>query len=331
MFEALQKAALKPDSDLRVLFVGTLAPAAPDTWWPRMVAKGNSGSTHVTALQGSRKGWDSWPVIKKSNPLLWTYPASRRGLLEERDEARSDPRLRASFLRYRLNVLAQDEDHVLLTTSDYRKMCARPVPPRAGQPILGFDVGSNRAWTSLVAVWPNLRTECWALTAGIPDLAEQERRDGVGRGAYRALADSGRLIVDEGRHIPRVELLKDIVGCLNHRVGFCDRWRVHELADAGIGRIVPRLPRWKESTEDIKSLRRLAKDDELSVEVTSRPLLKHSLSVTRVIHDDGGNTRIRKSKENKSRDDVSVALVAAAAGHARLPARPKRASFSVVG
>ena len=58
----------------------------------------------MTLLQGDRETWDKWPTIRKANPLMWRYPESRRRLLEERDEALADTRLKARFLSIPLST-----------------------------------------------------------------------------------------------------------------------------------------------------------------------------------------------------------------------------------
>ena len=70
--------------------------------------RGSRGSVYVQALQGDAETWDSWQTIRKANPLTAISPEFRAKLLEERDEARADSRLKARFLSYRLNVPTQD-------------------------------------------------------------------------------------------------------------------------------------------------------------------------------------------------------------------------------
>ena len=48
-----------------------------------------------------------------------------------------------------------------------------------GRPIVGVDLANGRAWASAVAWYGNGRTEALAVCPGIPDIAEQERRDNV--------------------------------------------------------------------------------------------------------------------------------------------------------
>ena len=114
MHDAIQGALGKPGSNLRVLYVGTVAPAVSPHWWADLVEAGSGGSTHVTLYQGNPDKWDRWPTIRGANPLMSHFANSRRVLLGERDAARRDSRLRARFLSYRLNAPARDESDVLL-------------------------------------------------------------------------------------------------------------------------------------------------------------------------------------------------------------------------
>ena len=114
MHEAIQTSLGKPGSPLKVVYAGTLAPARSG-WWPDLCTRGSYGPVHVTLLQGDPKKWDSWHTIRKCNPLVEISPTFRRQLLFERDEARNDPRKRAQFLSYRLNVPSADSSTVLLT------------------------------------------------------------------------------------------------------------------------------------------------------------------------------------------------------------------------
>ena len=108
MYDAAMTAQGKPDSPLRVILIGTLAPATSG-WWHDLVADGSHGSVYVQTLQGDPERWDSWHEIRRCNPLTAVSSEFRRKLLEERDAARADTRLKARFLSYRLNVPTGDE------------------------------------------------------------------------------------------------------------------------------------------------------------------------------------------------------------------------------
>ena len=156
----------------------------------------------MQAVQGDRETWDQWQTIRKANPLTAISPEFRKQLLEERDAARDDLRLKARFLSYRLNVPTADESEVLLTVEDFKLATARTVAPATGQPIVGVDLGQNRSWTAAVAIWETGRIEAMAIAPGIPTLEEQERRDTVPHGTYQKLHDQGLLDVADGLRVP---------------------------------------------------------------------------------------------------------------------------------
>ena len=176
MWDAISTSAGKPGSPLKALFIGTLAPAQGG-WWHDLVERGSKGSTYVKLLQGDRDKWDQWPEIRKANPLTAISRDFRRKLLEERDQALGDSRLKARFQSFRLNLPSVDESAILLTVDDWKLATARPVGLPAGRPIIGLDLGSGRAWSAACAVWESGRIEALALSPGIPDLDEQEKRD----------------------------------------------------------------------------------------------------------------------------------------------------------
>ena len=92
LHDALQTAMGKPESPLRVIYIGTIAPSSRG-WWADLVDGGSHDSVYVQSLQGDPKKWDQWPEIRRVNPLMSRFKDSRAKLLEERDEARQDGRL----------------------------------------------------------------------------------------------------------------------------------------------------------------------------------------------------------------------------------------------
>ena len=328
MYDAIVTALGKPGSPMRAIFIGTLAPSF-EGWWHNLVSDGSGPTTYVQALQGDKNKWERWSEIRRCNPLTAISPEFRARLRVERDAARLDSRLLARFKSYRLNLPSGDESEVLLTVEDWTTVESRPVPERVGKPIVGVDLGGGRAWSSAVALWPNGRVEAVALCAGIPDLAEQERRDRVPAGQYSTLFDRGQLEIAEGLRVQPPKMLWEMARSAwgKPRMVVCDRFRLAGLQDAtGNGvRLEPRVSRWSEAAFDIRSLRKFAKDGPLAVEENSRLLLATSLSKAIVKNDDQGNTRlVKKGTNNTSRDDVAAALVLASGAQARLPKRSGR-------
>ena len=328
---SLQSAQGKPGCHLRAVYCGTLAPSSGG-WWHALIHGGSDSSTYVMALEGDRAKWDKASEIRRCNPLMWTFPESRAVLLDERNKARRDTRLKAAFLSYRLNVPTQDESRVLVSIEDWQAVCERSVPARDGRPLVGLDLGGGRAWSAAVALWRNGRCEAFAVAPGVPSVGEQERRDRVPSGTYQRLVDSGVLRIATGRRVPNVGDLVSLVRQWKPELITCDRFRLSELRDAAPGvRLLPRVSRWSESTEDIRALRRLALDGDLAVEPSSRGLLTASLAVSVVANDSSGNVRMVKfGSNNRARDDVAVSLVLAAGALSRAPRRAGRFRLHVV-
>ena len=325
MNDALDTAIGKPGTNLRVVYIGTLAPSSHG-WWHDLVAAGSNGSTYVQALQGALKRWDQWDEIRRVNPLVEISAEFRKTLLEERDKARRDPRLKARFCSYRLNVPSQDESSTLLTVDDWQRVLKRPVPERAGEPICAVDLGGSRAWSAALVIYPSGRIECLAIAPGLPSLEDQEKRDRVPSGTYRALADRGVLVQAEGLRVPPASLLVEQITKTWGRPAaiICDRFRLDDLRDARVPcRVESRVTRWSEASYDIRALRKASQDGPFTVAPDSRALLERSLSVATVKCDDAGSVRlIKKTSNNESRDDVAAAFCLAAGAFARTSGAP---------
>ena len=108
MYDAIITALGKPNSPMRTVFIGTLAPAMSG-WWHDLIADGSVDTTYVQSLQGNAETWDTWAEIRRCNPLTAISGDFRKRLLVERDAARLDSRLKARFLSFRFNKPCGDE------------------------------------------------------------------------------------------------------------------------------------------------------------------------------------------------------------------------------
>ena len=327
LFDAIETAKGKPGSPLRSLYIGTLAPAMSGWWHELALSKSGQGRA-ILALQGDREKWDSWREIARVNPLTKVSPEFRNQLRSELQAAIADSRLKARFMSYRLNLPSADEATMLLTVDDFDRMTERDVAERGGRPIVAIDLGGGRAWSAATAIWQSGRIEAIAVAPGIPDIETQEDNDQVPRGTYGGLVDTGKLRLAHGLRVqPPSALYQAVIEEWGEpELIVCDRFRLSELRDCVNGtQVIPRVSRWSEAGDDIRSLRRLVKDGPLSVELESRPLLAASLSVCMVKNDDQGNVRlVKKGSNNSSRDDVAAALVLGAGVYQRARSQPKR-------
>ena len=323
--DAIDTSLGKPGSRMVAIYIGTIAPVTRG-WWVDLIDTGTVGRTYVQALRGDPDKWDTWPEIRRVNPLTGISRKFRAKLLEERDKGRSDDRLRARFSSYRLNAPESDPATVLLTATDWKRVIGRTIAPGVGLPLVGVDAGGSRAWTAATFAWYDGRVEALAVIPGIPTVAKQEQRDGVAAGTYQRMVDSGRLVIAEGKRVPVIGTLIDAVFARStpYRIT-CDSYRLAEVLDAVSNRVFveSRTPTWENQTADITATRRAARDVDMSVELSSRPLIELALSESKVKSDDVGNMKIIKRRTaNRSRDDsvTSMALAVGAAERERAKA-----------
>ena len=336
LWDSVRTAMGKPNSPLRAILTGTLAPSDEGGWWRTLVETGTYGSTWVGLLQGRPDRWSHWREIMRVNPLAKRFPETAEVLREERDAAVLDSRLAGAYKSFRLNLPTADEASVLLTVADWERVLARPVPAREGRPIVAYDLGGGRAFSGAVSMWRTGAMSAIALAPGLPSLEAQEKRDRVPAGTYRRLAETGALHVAQGLRVqPPAQLHDAAIAAWGRPAAiYCDRFRLPELQDIVKGiTLVPRITRWSEASEDIRALRKIAADGPLACEESSRLLVGAALAVATVKNDDQGSVRLTKrGSNNTARDDVAAALLLAAGAHARTAGRPRpRLRYALAG
>ena len=305
-----------------IVVCGTLAPSGRDDWWPTLVKRGSGPGVHVMVLAGDPDAWDTWPTIRKCNPLTAVNPRLRRTLIRERNEARHDDRLRARFLSLRLNVPSRTDDRELIPPHQWQTVLDRPVPPREGQPVLGLDLGAARSWSAAALWWRNGRAEVYASIPGIPDIDVQERSLGLGRGVLSSLVDRGVVVVAEGKRVADIDVLLDRLPAVNLQGVVADRFLSGALADALSARRYPpcewRTGQWSAATEDLAAFRRFVLDGPLSVAPECRTLATLGMIEAEIERDTSGNARLHK-RDLRKRDDVAAALLLAGGAVRRWP------------
>ena len=312
---------------MTVVAIGTLAPAAlqgPGAWWPDFVEQGSGGGRHVQLLAADPEKWRDFGEVLRCNPVAAINPYLKQTLEREHRAALESDRAARPFKMYRLNLPGGDSVDLqpLVTSAEWARVVARPVPPCEGKPVVGVDLGGQRSWSAAAALWPNGRIESWAVAPGLPSLAEQERQDQVPEGTYAALARSGGLGVDEGQHVPDVERLLSRIWSWSPVCIVSDPYRSGELAKAVAGRcrIVERSRSGGEATSNIQALRSMLLDTASGVTEASRDLLGAAFQQTNLVIDNGGLTKVSKLDARRSRDDAALALLLAAGERARRPA-----------
>ena len=310
----------------QIIVVGTLAPApltGPASWWPSFVASGSGDGRHVALLQADSEKWTEFDEVLRVNPIAAINPHLRRVLEREHRAALASERAARTFRQYRLNIPGEAIDtQPLITTAEWERVCARPVPECEGKPIIGVDLGGNRSWSAAAALWPNGRVEAWALAPGTPSLASQERDDQVADDSYSELVRSGGLAVDAGRAVPGVARLLSRVWAWEPAAIVSDPYRSAELNQvvSGRARVIERARSGGESTSNVQSLRSLLLDTASGVTEPSRALLAAAWAQTNLVIGNDGATKVAKLDQRRSRDDAAAALLLAAGERARRPA-----------
>ena len=311
--------------DQRVLVIGTLSPAEPDSWWPRLVAAGSDASTYVQVHRaGKDDAWDSLRAAERANPLLRANRTLRDVVKGERAKARRDPELQASYEAFRLNRHRSAERNDLVTPDEWEAVLGREAPAREGAAVLGVDLGASRSWSACALAWPNGRLEVYASIPGLPSIRDQERRDGLARGTLDRLVEQGVVAVAEGLHVAAPGRVLDLLPDVEIAGVVADRFASGALADELAARGLPdpewRVNQWSTASEDIAAFRAAVLDGPLAVAEGGHRLLSTvSLAATRIERDSSGNMKLLKSHRRR-RDDVSQASVLAVSALARWPA-----------
>ena len=306
-----------------MIAIGTLAPSPLQGWWPSVVAAGSGEGRHVALLQADPEKWESFDEVLRVNPVSLVNKYLLDTLKREHKAALESERSARTFRQFRLNIPGDPVDsQPLVTTAEWERVCARPVPPCEGRPVVGVDLGGTRSWSAACALWPNGRIESWAIAPGQPSLADQEREDQVTEGTYSFLVRSGGLSVDTDRAVPDIGLLLARIWSWEPRTIVSDPYRSAELHQVVNGRVrvVERAKGGGESTENVQSLRSLLLDSEAGASEASRALLGAAFAQTNLVIDNSGVTRVSKVDRRRSRDDASAALLLCAGEQARRPA-----------
>ena len=310
----------------QIVVIGTLAPSpltGPAAFWPDFIKQGSGEGHHVSLLAANQAEWESFDEVLRVNPVAAISPHLRRTLEREHKAALASERAARTFKQYRLNLPGDPVDsQPLVTTTEWARVCARPVPECEGQPVIGVDLGGSRSWSAAAALWPSGRIEAWALAPGVPSLADQEREDQVPACAYLELVRSGGLAVDEGRAVPDVERLLSRIWSWSPRCVVSDPYRAPELnqAVAGRVRVVERARGGGEAISNVQALRSRLLDTDAGVTEASRATLGAAFAQTNLAIDAAGLTRVTKTRARRSRDDAAAALLLACGEEARRPA-----------
>lgn len=317
MQEALLGALGKPGSSMKILWIGTIAPAK-GAWWERKVADGTTErcKAFVYAID-NESDWDIEDKVLKANPLKAAFPDSKAFLLNELAEAKKDYNKSIYFKNWLLNFSTANRRQVLLTAPQIKMLLDRALPDKKGEYVLGLDLGDNVAFSAAAAIWESGYVEVVAACAGIPNIRERERDDAKPAGLYQKLVDRDLLHVVHNKHTVPPQFILDLVKTLwgePFKV-LSDQYRQRQLADISDWYIEYTNSKVNaQANFGIEAFREYASDGQIAIAKHCHPLLVMSLADARIEIDSAGLARtIKKNESNSGRDDVCDALVLAAA------------------
>ena len=325
LWDGLVTSLGKGERRATVVAIGTIAPAAPDSWWPQLVAAGSdvAAGVHVQLLQADADKWADWSECLRVNPATSVNRHLEEVLRREHASALKSERAAVPYRQFRLNLPAREStgEQELLSDAEWSRLAARRVPDRVGRPIVALDLGSTRSWSACASLWPDSnRLEAWALAPGMVSIGDQERRDQLPEDSYRELVTAGGLAVDEENSVPRISMLLSRIWQWEPTVICCDNHRADELRQEVAGRckIIERGS--GEVAGNIQAMRSRLLDSECGVTESSKALLAAAFKEVVLRISATGETRIEKRDRRRSRDDVVQAVLLACGHAARRPA-----------
>ena len=322
----------------RMLYLGT-RPATPEHPFERAL-QGGVGYAQIHAARENDPPFQRSTWLR-ANPSLPSMPDLEAVIRREAERAKRDPSMLASFQALRLNMGVSDTiEATLLDASTWAAIEADGVE-RAGEYVLGVDLGQNAAQSAVAAYWPSTGLlDAFAVFPELPSLAERGLSDGVGR-LYADCARRGELI-QAGRRVSDVGAL---LAQALERWGapaaiVADRWRAAELAQAldalsfPLASLITRGMGYQDGADDVRRFRAAC----LSGVVRPRRslLLRSAMSAARVVTDPAGNSKLSKASQGgrrlRARDDaVAAAILAVAEGNRNAPRKQSALRLTVVG
>ncbi|GGH53182.1 phage terminase-like protein large subunit [Frigidibacter albus] len=235
----------------------------------------------------------------------------------------------SSFRLYNRNERISDETRDSLITPDEWMACeVSELPPRAGQVVIGIDLGGSASMTAAAFYWPETgRLECLGTFPSRPSLLDRGQVDAVGD-RYVQMHDRGELTVLGDKTVPvspwLVEVIKHVQGESIAAITM-DRYKQSELGEAldAAGIRAPMAWRgqgFRDGGEDCERFRRATFDGK----VKARPslLLRSAFADAVCLRDPANNLKLAKARSN-GRIDAAAATVLAVAEGARIAGRPR--------
>jgi phage terminase large subunit-like protein len=273
---------------------------------------------------------DDLESLKVANPgaehgigssLKWLQSQAKRAI------ARGGSTL-TSFRLYNRNERVSGESRdVLLTVDEWLACETSDLPERAGQVVIGIDIGGSASMTAAAFYWPETgRLETLGTFPSMPSLLDRGQNDGVS-GRYVEMEDRGELSTLGMQTVPIAPWL---VKVMQHVEGepvaaiTADRYKQAELGEA-IDKAGIRAPvAWRgqgfrDGGEDCERFRRAVFDGK--VETAPSLLLRSAFADAVTLRDPANNLKLAKARST-GRIDAAAATVLAVAQGARIMGRP---------
>ena len=300
----------------RLIALGTRA-ADPLHWFSKLLVDAEYSQVHAAQPKESPL---TLRAIRRANPSFDHLPSLAKRILQERDEARRDSSLLASFESLRLNKGVSDTEVAVLLDADVWAELLTPTVCVSGEPVWGVDLGTSAAQSAVASYWPEtMALKAFACFPEQPGLSERGRNDGVAD-LYRRCAARNELVTFGHRVSDVSMLLTEAYERFGQPSAIAvDSWRYDELLDVLDKTPIRKCPiikrgmGFRDGGEDVRDFRRACVARKVRVE--ENLLLTHAMSEARVLVDPTGTAKLAKNNEggrrSRARDDTAAAAILA--------------------
>ena len=319
----------------RLIALGT-RPVSDAHWFAGMLAGGAAFSQTHAAEDGDDVF--SMATIHKANPSLKHLPSLRKRLMLEREEAKRDPVMLASWKSLRLNMGTSDTQEALLLDAGVWE-AAEGDAPAEGSTAWGIDLGTTAAQSAISCYFTSTgRLDAVACFPTEPSLAERGLRDGCGDSYIRSYERNELMLAGEFVSDVKALLRECLARWGAPDVVVSDRWREGELREAlqaagiPLARLDLRGQGYKDGGEDVRAFRKAVLDGKVTP--VKSLLMRSAMAEARCISDPAGNAKLSKKTKGgrrlRARDDAAASSILAVSAGSRRPQRAASRRLRVV-
>ena len=269
-----------------------------------------------------------------ANPGIADGIKSKSYMRDAATRALASPSDQALFRAHDLNQPQDPAREMIVSLHDWQGVIVAPddLPERAGECVVGFDLGGSSSMSCAVALWARTgRVEAWGAFPDTPELSERSKADGAGN-TYPEMLRRGEIAVYAGRVTPAAAFLSDVAARLageNIVAAGADRYRRAEALDALTAAGVRWPLVWRgqgasataDGSADVRAFQRLVLSR--SLRVRESLLLASAIADSSIRRDVSGNPALSKARTHGRIDALSAAVIACGLAEHVL-ARPER-------